>query len=125
MWLAARSLGAPDAAETAVRNFGWANAVAGYLRAVPELLVRGRLPLPDGLAPDALARMGLDRLQKARAARKVIPRAAAPALLAGWQAAGVLRLAIDEPKRVAAGLLAQSEFARRGSLVKAVLTGRI
>jgi phytoene/squalene synthetase len=125
MWLAARTLGAPDASEGAVRDFGWASAVAGYLRALPDLQSRGRHPLPEGVAPETLARMGLDRLQKARAMQRAIPRATAPALLAGWQAAGLLRLAIKEPGRIAAGLLVQSEFARRGSLVKALLTGRI
>jgi 15-cis-phytoene synthase len=125
MWLAARSLGVPDAAETAVRNYGWASGAAGYLRALPELVARGRHPLPEGFAPEDLARMGLDRLQKARAARKTIPRDATPALLAGWQTDTLLRLAVKEPGRVASGQLAMSEFARRGSLILATLTGRI
>jgi phytoene/squalene synthetase len=125
MWLAARALGAPDTAEAAVRAFGWASAAATYLRAVPDLVARGRQPLPDGIAPDALARAGRERLQAARAGRKTIPRAARPALLAGWQAAGLLRLAEAEPDRVAAGELALSEFSRRGGLVRAAFTGRI
>jgi 15-cis-phytoene synthase len=125
MWLAARALGAPDAAEAAVRAFGWANAAAAYLRAGPDLVARGRVSLPDGVTPDALARTGLDRLQTARAGQKTIPRAARPALLAGWQAQGLLRLAASEPERVAGGTLALSEFSRRGGLVRAVLTGRV
>jgi phytoene/squalene synthetase len=125
MWLAARALGAPDAAETAVRGYGWASAAAGYLRALPDLAARGRQPLPEGVTPDRLARTGLDRLAAARAGRGTIPRAAIPALLAGWQAAGLLRLAASEPDRVAAGQLSLSEFSRRGGLVLASLTGRI
>jgi phytoene/squalene synthetase len=125
MWLAARSLGAPDTAEAAVRGYGWASAAAGYLRALPELAARDRQPLPEGVTPDALARLGLDRLQKARASRRTIPREALPALLASWQAAGLLRLAVKEPERVASGQLATSEFSRRGSLILATLTGRI
>jgi phytoene/squalene synthetase len=125
MWLAARSLGAPDTAEAAVRGYGWASAAAGYLRALPELAARGRQPLSEGVTPDALARMGLDRLQKARASRNTIPREATPALLAGWQADGLLRLAVKEPERVTSGQLAMSEFSRRGSLILATLTGRI
>jgi 15-cis-phytoene synthase len=125
MWLAARSLGAPDAAEAAVRDYGWANAAAGYLRALPELVARGRHPLPEGVSSEALARMGIDRLQKARAARKTIPRDAKPALLAGWQADALLRLAVKEPGRVAAGQLALSEFSRRGKLILATMSGRI
>ncbi|MDZ4095407.1 MAG: squalene/phytoene synthase family protein, partial [Paracoccaceae bacterium] len=45
MWLAAKALGAPDAAEPLARNAGWAMALAGFLRAVPELEARGRVPL--------------------------------------------------------------------------------
>jgi 15-cis-phytoene synthase len=125
MWLAARALGAPDSAEAAVRDFGWATAAAGYLRALADLRARGRQPLPDGVTPQALARIGLDRLHRARAARKTIPRAATPALLPGWQTAGLLRLAATDPGRAEAGGLALSEFARRGGLIRAALTGRI
>ena len=116
MWLAARALGAPDAAEAPVRAFGWASAAAGYLCAVPELLARGRLPLPDAVTPEALAGIGLDRLRAARAARKAVPRDIDPALLAGWQTEGLLRQALAKPDRVAAGGLGLSEFARRGGL---------
>lgn len=125
MWLAARALGAPDGAEEAVRNFGWATAAAGYLRAVADLRARGRQPLPEGLSPEALARMGQQRLRRARAGRRVIPRAVTPALLTGWQTAGLLRLAASDPARVTEGRLALSEFARRGGLIRASLTGRI
>jgi 15-cis-phytoene synthase len=125
MWLAARALGAPDSAEAAVRGFGWATAAAGYLRAVPDLRARGRQPLPEVLSPEGLARAGLDRLAGARAVRKSIPRAVTPALLTGWQTAGLLRLAAADPARVAAGTLALSEFSRRGGLIRAALTGRI
>jgi phytoene/squalene synthetase len=125
MWLAARAMGAPDSAEAAVRDFGWATAAAGFLRAVADLRARGRQPLPDGVSSDALARIGLGRLERARAARKSIPRAATPAMLPGWQAAGLLRLAAMDPARVDEGSLALSEFARRGGLIRAALTGRI
>lgn len=91
MWLAARALGAPDGAEAAVRAYGWATAAAGYLRAVPELKARGRQPLPAGMGAEDLARRGLERLAEARAARKAVPKAVAPALLAGWQVEAILR----------------------------------
>jgi 15-cis-phytoene synthase len=125
MWLATRALGAPEAAEGAVRAYGWAAAAAGYLRAVPDLQARGRQPLPQGVSPDVIARIGLERLQKARSARRTIPRPAVAALLAGWQAEGLLRLAATEPARVVSGQLALSEFARRGGLIRAAITGRI
>jgi phytoene/squalene synthetase len=123
-WVAARALGAPGGAEGAVRAHGWATAAANYLRAVPALTERGRQALPEGLAPEALAREGLARLAAARAARASVPRSVAPALLAGWQAGGLLRLALREPGRVAAGTLALSGFARDGGLMWQALTGR-
>ena len=86
MWLAARALGAPDGAEAAVRDYGWAAGLANFLRAVPELQARGRQPLPAGVDIADLAGQGLDRLAAARAARKTLPKDASPALLAGWQA---------------------------------------
>ena len=128
MWAAARRLGAPAAAEPAVRGFGWAAGLAAWLRAVPELVARGWEPLPAGLEAGAevaaLARQGLDRIARARAARGRVPAAAFPALATGWQAAGVLNRAARAPERVAEGRLAPSEFARRGGLAWAGLNGR-
>ena len=126
MWLAARSLGAPAAAEPVVRLHGSGAALAGWFRAVPELLARGRHPLPDMAvhAISDLALEGIGRMALARARRAEVPRAAAPALLAGWQAAPLLSLAVREPERVAAGTLGLSEFARRGRLAWGGLTGR-
>ena len=91
MWLAARALGAPDAAEAPVRAYGWATAAAMYIRAVPELEARGRQPLLEGFGPQDLARRGLEKLTEARVARKAVPKEVAPALLAGWKAEGILR----------------------------------
>jgi phytoene/squalene synthetase len=119
MWLAARALGAPEGAEAAVRAYGWATAAAAYLRAVPELEARGRQPLPDGLAPQDLAREGLVRLAKARAGRKTVPKAVAPALLPGWQAEALLR-------QVLAGESSPElpEAARRWRLMWQAFSGR-
>jgi len=91
MWLAARALGAPDAAEGPVRAYGWASAAAAYIRAVPVLEARGRQPLPGGFGLTDLASQGLERLALARKARKVVPKEIAPALLVGWQSEGFLR----------------------------------
>jgi 15-cis-phytoene synthase len=126
MWLAAKSLGAPDTAEQAVRNAGWATALARYLRAVPDLIARGRVPLPD-TSPEAipaLAQTGLARLQAAQNARTTIPANAAPALYPAWQTKALLALAARDPARVLDGTLHQSEFARRGGLAWRGLTGR-
>lgn len=120
MWLAAKATGGTD--EAAARHLGWAMGLANYLRAVPELEARGRFPLPDGRAEAvrALADAGLLRLSKARAGH--VPKAAA---LAAWQARGLLRQVAADPLAVAEGRLALSEFARRGGLLWASLTGRV
>jgi phytoene/squalene synthetase len=119
IWLAARALGAPDSAEEAVRAYGWAAAAAGYLVAAPELAARGRQPLPPGLTAADLAGQGLQRLQAARTARRTVPRAVAPALLPGWQAEGLLRLALAGQTAPAL-----SEFRRRSLLLWQATTGR-
>jgi 15-cis-phytoene synthase len=124
MWLAARALGAPDGAEAAVRAYGCAAALANYLRAVPELAARGRVPIPEGVDLRELAASGLARLNAARGTRKSVPKDVAPALLAGWQAAPVLRLAEAEPDRVVQGALAPTEFSRRGRLLWQAFSGR-
>jgi phytoene synthase len=91
MWLAARVLGAPDTAEGPVRAYGWASAAAMYIRAVPELSMRGCQPLPEGYSATDLARAGLSRLVEARRGRKAVPAEVASALLAGWQTESLLR----------------------------------
>lgn len=126
MWLAAKSLNAPDTAEQAVRSAGWATALASYFRAVPDLAARGRVPLPDA-SPKAiatLARSGLARLQSARNAGASIPRHAAPALYPAWQTRALLTLATKDPAAVTEGRLYQSEFARRGGLAWRGFSGR-
>ena len=125
MWLAARALGASPDAEVPVRAFGWATGLANYLRAVPELEARGRVPLVDG-RPDAiraLAEDGLRCIATARDGRGQIGVGRA-ALLAGWQSEAWLRLVARDPGRVALGQVALSEFSRRGALVWQALTGR-
>ncbi|NBE08520.1 squalene/phytoene synthase family protein [Rhodobacter sp. CCP-1] len=121
MWLAGRALGAGAEAEAGLRAAGWAAGLAGFLRAVPELEARGRVPLPDA-APEAvaaLARAGLARLEGARAGLRGLAPPQRAATLAAWQAGPILRLAAAEPARVAAGTLHLSEFARRWGLLRA------
>ncbi|WP_244614940.1 squalene/phytoene synthase family protein [Pukyongiella litopenaei] len=124
LWAAARGLG--DADETVVRDFAYAAGVAGWLRAIPALEARGRIPLLDG-TPDgvrALAAQASDRLARARAARARVSPEAAPALLSGWQAGDILRQAEREPERVARGALGLSEARRRLSLMLRAASGR-
>ncbi|NEY89121.1 squalene/phytoene synthase family protein [Tabrizicola oligotrophica] len=119
MWLAAVACGGHD--EAAARALGWASGLANYLRAVPELEARGRMPLPDGRASavQALATEGLARLD---AARGRVPKAAA---LAAWQARGLLRQVLADPGVVAGGRMGLSEFSRRGGLLWVSVTGRL
>lgn len=125
MWLSALALGADPAQEEAIRAYGWAAALANFLRAVPELEARGRIPLTDGrpAAIQHLAQRGLIRLQTARKAR--IAKSVRPALLAGWQTEALLRMAAMDPGAVAEGRLQLSEFAQRGKLLWQALTGMI
>jgi 15-cis-phytoene synthase len=126
MWLAARALGAPDTAEPAVRGYGWASGLAGFLKAVPELEARGRVALPDS-RPEAfalLAQRGLARLREARAAKATVSKGVAPALLPGWQTEPLLRRVMATPGIVYGGGMAVSEFSRRGRLAWQAFTGR-
>lgn len=125
MWLAAKACGAPDTAEPAARAAGWAMGLANFLRAVPELESRNRIPLVDG-RPEAvleLARAGLSRLARARAGRRDLG-AGGPALLAAWQAEALLRQVESNPNVVADGAMGLSEFARRGRFAWLAMTGR-
>ncbi len=122
---AGRALGGMN--EEVALDAGYAFGLAAFLRAVPELESKGRVPLldgrPEGVA--ALARGGLERLQKARRGFSALPKASRPALLAGWQAGPLLALAAKEPQRVAEGALELSEFSKRARLMKAGFTGRV
>jgi 15-cis-phytoene synthase len=122
MWLAAKACGAPKRVEPAARGFGWASGLANFLRAVPELEARGRIPLVDGRpeAVRALAERGLAMIAEARRQR----RALGPAMLAGWQAEALLRQVVAQPLVVAEGTMGLSEFARRGGLAWAAISGR-
>lgn len=125
LWAAALTLGASPDAEAPIRALGWAQGLANYLRAVPTLVARNLQPLPNS-DPDhirAWAAQGLANLETARAARRSFGPAA-PAALAAWQTAPLLRQVFANPTRVAEGTLAVSEFAKRGGLLWMALTGR-
>jgi hypothetical protein len=71
-----------------------------------------------------MARAGLDALAQARRARKAVPKAAAPALLAGVQAGPILHQAARDPARIDHGALGTSEFRRRFTLLLRGLSQR-
>ncbi len=120
MWVVARALGAAEAAETVVRRYGAAAALARFLQAIPELEARGRVPLVDG-RPDAVARLAgevIRDLPGERAMRDLLPVSAWSALIEGWQASEILKQVIDDPGRVAAAGLGLSEFRKRWILLR-------
>ena len=121
MELAARHLGAEGAALPVVRDFARGAGTAALLRALPELRARGRDPLPPDVAVDRLAGDGLAALARARGHRRRVPREAAPALLAGWQAGRALRRAAADPAAAErpGGLDAAEAVARAGLLWRA------
>ena len=124
MLAAARALGLVDA--SVVMDAGYATGLASWLRAIPALEEAGRIPLLDG-RPDgirALAEGGLRRLNAARARRSEISAEARPALLAAWQAGGILRRATAQPQLVAAGGLAPPAIRSSLSLAARSLSGQ-
>jgi phytoene/squalene synthetase len=115
MELAARQLGAEGAALPVVRDFARGAGTAALVMALPELRARGRDPLPAGTDVGRLARDGLAAIGRARAHRERVPAAAAPALLAGWQAEGLLRqAAAGRAPRPAAPVVARAALVWRG-----------
>lgn len=124
MLTAARALG--PVAPQVVMDAGYAVGLAGWLCAIPALEAANRVPLLDG-RPEAirdLAKGGLQRLAAARARRREISAAARPALLAGWQAEGILRRAAAQPRLVATGGLEPSEARSRLALMLRWVSGR-
>ncbi len=122
MLAAARALGEVDRA--AALDAGYALGLANFLRAVPDLEAKGRVPMVDGRpeAVAALAAEGVKRLKRARAAR--ISKTVRAAFLPAWQAGPLLTLAARTPERVKDGALQLSEFSRRARLLRAAMTGR-
>ncbi len=121
--------GAPalgDVDDSAVLDMGYAAGLANFLAAVPALEKAKRVPLVDGRpeAVAALAQDGLARLKRARSARGRVPQVAAPAMLLGWKAEGILKRAAAQPQRVVAGALAGSEFTNNAGLMLRAMTGR-
>lgn len=102
----------------------WARAagLARYFQAVPDLVARGRHPLPDG-RPETLARMACEALaplSSLRRLRREMGPEAGAAVHEFWQAGDLLRLVVREPSCVGEARLTLPEFRRRAGLL---LTG--
>ncbi len=118
MELAARHLGCGEAGIPVVREFARGAGMATLLRALPALRAASRDPLPEGVDEVALAREALAAMARARAQRRQVPRAAAPAMLSGWVADRRLSaFAAGEAPEVSA-------FAARSVLLLRAATGR-
>lgn len=124
MVVSAQALG--DASAEVVRGFGWGVGLANWLRAVPELQARGRVPMVDGRseAVTLLAERGLALMQEARARRAAVSASARPALLMGWQADTVLKTAARDPQAVLAGALAPAPARSKLNLMLKAFSGR-
>lgn len=122
----AMALGAGAQAVGVARAYGQAQGVANFLRAVPELVARGRKPLIDDSedAIAALARQGLASLKLARSNRGDLG-AAWPAVLACAQAGAILRKAEAYPYLVRQGGLTLAPAGARARLIWASVTRRI
>ena len=105
MWTAARLLGPAD--ETVVRDFAYGVGIANILQATPALQALGRQPVIDASEPGivALAEQGLAGLTKAGADHRKVSKASGVALIAGYHARPVLKMAQQTPGRVMADAL--------------------
>ena len=100
-------------------------ALVKFLRAVPELESRGRIPLVDGRmeAVGDLGKAAANGLPSRTDLRRALVGDAHAALLEGWETRRLLRQISRQPDRVASGRVGQSEFARRLSLLWATSFG--
>lgn len=122
LWASAKALGAPDAAQPAAMQAGFAAGLGAWLLALPELAARGRGlsdPSPEGVR--ALAGEGLAALAEAHRARF---GPGVPAMRAASLAAPVLRQALRDPQAAPEGRLAQPEGRKRLRLLALTLLGR-
>lgn len=118
MWVAARSLGAPETAQHIVRKFGTATALVRFLTAVPDLEARGRVPLVDGRAAavSQIVETTWEQLPTQSALRDAVPKQARAALFEGWQTRHLLWQIGRDPMRVADRRVGQSDFRKRLTL---------
>ncbi len=121
-WAAAEALGASPEAEVRVRAFASGAGLAALLEALPELIARGRPPLPDR-SPGAIGALAAEGLGRLKAGRKAVSGAAGAALLPGWRARPILQRARNAPHSVLDGTLRGSEFSRRFRLLRAAFFG--
>jgi hypothetical protein len=113
MWTATRLLG--DSDETTTRDFAHAAGIANWFRAIPALEEHNRKPLVDGSVEGVaeIAQTALNRLNRAKAARKNISKTASAGLIAGYNARPVLCWAKQAPNSVVNAALEPNPFRDR------------
>ncbi|QDL92642.1 phytoene synthase [Paroceanicella profunda] len=140
MQLAARALGTE--ADAVAADIGRASGMANLMRALPELAVRGHMPLPGLTLADRvalsegrttpelaeavrlLATEARATLRRGRRAARRLPRSVLPALRAGWRAGPLLSAATRPGLDALRDLGPESEFRRRGALLWRTVLGR-
>lgn len=122
MALAARALGAPEAAMPVVADFAYGAGVASLLRALPALKARGRQPFTAAVGDTV--QTAINRMAHARAQRAALPATSAPALLAGWRADATLSHALKHPAHVETGQLEESPARKMMTLRWRRLSGK-
>jgi phytoene synthase len=94
------------AGETALHRLGRATGLVRFLRAVPELEARNRIPLVDGRPEAIAARAGeaLGSCPTAKVLRGVLPVSARAAATEAWLTRHHLRRIAGDPSTVARGV---------------------
>ncbi|MFZ5962972.1 phytoene/squalene synthase family protein [Thalassococcus sp. BH17M4-6] len=123
MLAAARALTSVEAQP--LLDLGYAQGLATFLQAVPELEAKGRVPMVDG-RPEAVAVLAQDALMRLDRGQQVgVPKAARPAVLAAWAARPLLRQVVRDPACVKDGRLGLSEVGKRLRLLRVTALGRV
>lgn len=103
-------------------EYGYAVGLANFLKAVPELQARGRIPMVDG-RPEAVSALAAEALVQLRGG-KGLSKPVKAAFLFGWQADHILQTAAQNPDAVLDGTLGRSDAAKKASLLLAALKAR-
>ncbi len=120
MWTAAHLLGARINTTDRIFALGRSTALVRFLKAVPALEARGRIPLVDGRSEtiSVLAQDALQHLPIMHPLQEALPKPARGALLEAWETEALLRQIARTPTRVADGKIGLSEFRKRSRLIR-------
>ncbi|MBT8414188.1 MAG: squalene/phytoene synthase family protein [Boseongicola sp.] len=120
MWTTAHLLGARINTTERIFALGKATALVRFLKAVPALEKRGRIPLVDGRAETiaTLAKNALREIPDMQQLRAALPKPARGALLEAWETEPLLYQIARNPARVADGAIGLSEFRKRARLAR-------